>query len=515
MLTLQAKVKFQNEEDEQIVLDLMRRWSSCMRYSYNRLIDGFGRKTLKRELQSVFNLNSRYVDDAILKANLNLKIIKSLDGNPKKVIFGGRDLFEKLKKKHINGKPYEKLKIEWLERRKCNLFSRGDKSKKGNLNTRIEEIDKNYFLRINVGERQYVYANISYGFDNDRFMKYLPILLSGEAPYSIELKKKNNQYYAFISVEEEIPKVTITKDNGVIGIDLNAYPSHIAWAEVDKVGNLLTYGTIPMPELESGSTSKREYFRWQYAHKVVEIAKEKGKAIVIEKLNIDNKGNKGDYSGRKSRRIRHNFSYRTMIDKIKVEALRNGIEVIEVNPSYTSVIGMLKYSPQYMLTKDISASYVIARRGLGKKERLPKNYVKLLQSLTSEELTNLKKELSKTIKNKYIKSKRLRELNTLIQSLESKPWRLSRPLEGTSLGNHYPWQVLKVAVVTPLSPEKSPRDFSTLKKLLIQGKWGDLQRRKLLLLGAGTMDTQIPPAGEGYPEMAVTNTPAPKLYKKV
>jgi hypothetical protein len=27
--------------------------------------------------------------------------------------------------------------------------------------------------------------------------------------------------------------------------------------------------------------------------------------------------------------------------------------------------------------------------------------------------------------------------------------------------------------VTPLSPEKVPRDFSALKELLIQGKWRD------------------------------------------
>ncbi|SFQ34405.1 hypothetical protein SAMN05444406_12933 [Caldicoprobacter faecalis] len=43
------------------------------------------------------------------------------------------------------------------------------------------------------------------------------------------------------------------------------------------------------------------------------------------------------------------------------------IQVIEVDPAYTSVIGLLKYTPQYMISKDEAASYVIARRGLGLK----------------------------------------------------------------------------------------------------------------------------------------------------
>ncbi|MCF6097824.1 hypothetical protein L1766_12675, partial [Thermovorax subterraneus] len=64
MLTIQANLVFDSEKDTQEVLDLMRRWSSCARFAYNRLLEGKSRNELKRELQGVFNLNSRYVDDA-------------------------------------------------------------------------------------------------------------------------------------------------------------------------------------------------------------------------------------------------------------------------------------------------------------------------------------------------------------------------------------------------------------------------------------------------------------------
>ncbi|MDN5332185.1 MAG: hypothetical protein PWP45_1410, partial [Tepidanaerobacteraceae bacterium] len=65
MVTIQAKLIFDSNEDKQEVLDLMRRWSSCVRFAYNRLLEGYSRNELKRELQGIFSLNSRYVDDAI------------------------------------------------------------------------------------------------------------------------------------------------------------------------------------------------------------------------------------------------------------------------------------------------------------------------------------------------------------------------------------------------------------------------------------------------------------------
>ncbi|UZQ83648.1 IS200/IS605 family accessory protein TnpB-related protein [Thermoanaerobacter sp. RKWS2] len=477
MIVIQAKLIFLNQQDKQIVLDLMRRWSSCMRFAYKRLLEGYDRNTLKRDLQGTFDLNSRYVDDAIMIARSTLESSKELGNNPKKVIFGGRDLFEKLQKRHINGKEYQKLKTKWQERRKGNLYSRGDKSKKGNLNTRIEVKENGTFLRINVGERKYVYAKIQAGYKKNKIREeLLQEIRESNIPYSVELKLKNGSIYAYFAIEEEYPEIKITKEKGAIGIDINAYPDNISWVEVDEKGNLISYGNMPMPELASGSKDKREYFRWQYAHEIVKIAKKKNKAIVIEDLEIKEKGKRGDFSGRKSRRIRHSFSYKSLLSKIKTLARRERIEVIEVNTSYTSIIGMLKYAPQHMITKDIAAAYVIARRGLGVQEKIPDNYIKFLNALTVDELEELKEHVKKTVRNKHLRKKHMKEIKKAIkflQSLESEPGRVLRPLDGTSFSACDFWRVLKVAVVTPLSPEKVPRDFSTLKELLIQGKWRD------------------------------------------
>ena len=44
----------------------------------------------------------------------------------------------------------------------------------------------------------------------------------------MELRLRDGNVYAYFTTEEECPPVEITKDYGVIGIDLNAYPNHIA-----------------------------------------------------------------------------------------------------------------------------------------------------------------------------------------------------------------------------------------------------------------------------------------------
>ncbi|WP_271628723.1 IS200/IS605 family accessory protein TnpB-related protein [Caldicellulosiruptor sp. DIB 104C] len=484
MITIQAKLTFPSREDKQTVLDLMRRWSSCVRFAYNRLLEGWDRNTIKRELQGVFNLNSRYVDDAIMKAKSILTSCKERGENPRKVIFGGRQLFEKLKRRHINGEQYRKLQRKWREKRKGNLYSRGDRSKKGNLNTRIEIDEDCTKLRINVGEKEYVYATIQPGWKIkdgtyiDRNQLLEAISISGQ-PYSVQLKLKSGVVYAYFTVEEEFPKAKITKANGVIGIDTNAYPKNVAWVETDEYGQFLGYGRIPLEKLESGSFEKREYYRWQYAHMIVQMAKEKQKAIVIESLSIQDRGRRGDFSGRKSRRIRHYFGGKALLEKVKLLAKREGIEVVEVDPAYTSVIGMLKYAPQFMVTKDVAAAYVVARRGLGLRERIPSNYMEFLSWLDVSSLEELKEYVSKTVKNVGLRKKQIKEIENvmrMVQSPGSEPGRVSGPLGGTSSGtcgkDHNPWRVLRVAVVTPLSPDRVLRDMSVLKSILVSGQVG-------------------------------------------
>jgi len=161
-----------------------------------------------------------------------------------------------------------------------------------------------------------------------------------------------------------------------------------------------------------------------------------------------------------------------------------GVEVIEINPPYTSVIGMLKYAPQLSIDKHIAGAYVIGRRALGFKEDMPENYEKLLKDRTylefalkryeerEKELTELVEKETNEYKRNALESE-LRSvenarklLTNFIQSLQSEP----SGCEGAN-GRNPAWQVLKVALLFPILGKVLPRDLSPLKPVLVEGVW--------------------------------------------
>jgi hypothetical protein len=90
------------------------------------------------------------------------------------------------------------------------------------------------------------------------------------------------------------------------------------------------------------------------------------------------KGVRGDGKAELRKRL-HQWNAKKLLQKLKRVAMLKGVEIVEVNPAYTSVIGMLKYAPQLNIDKDIAGAYVIGRRVLGYKEDMPENYEKLLK----------------------------------------------------------------------------------------------------------------------------------------
>ncbi len=264
------------------------------------------------------------------------------------------------------------------------LYSRGDKSKAGNLNLRLIKEKDDWYLRINTGNREWIKAKVirSVKRETDKWIDFIWKLTEAELsgawfPYSVEIRVKEGEFYAYIRYEEHIPEVKYTKEEGIIGIDINASPFHIALANVSKDGNLIGYQSISLHELMGKNKNQREYLLWQVAHQVIGYAEENKKAIAIERLKGISKGYRGDGKAKLRKRFQQ-WAYKSLLDKIKRLGEKKGIQVIEVNPAYTSVIGALKYCPNYLIDKDTAGAYVIGRRALGFKEDIPENYRKLL-----------------------------------------------------------------------------------------------------------------------------------------
>ena len=303
------------------------------------------------------------------------------------------------------------------------------------------------------------------------------------------------------------PEVRYTKEKGVIAIDTNASPIHLAIAEVSKTGELLSYQTINLHHLIGLSQNSKDHQEWILAHRIVDLAIQKGKAIAVENLKKLKKGKRGD--GKATlRKILHNWNAKKFLQKLKRVAMLKGVEVVEVHPAYTSVIGMLKYVPQLSIDKDIAGAYVIGRRALGFKEDMPENYEKLLKDKTylefalkryeerEKELTELIEKESNEYKGNALKSELRYVKNAkkvlihLIQSLQSESSSCEgaygrNPEQGeTKKVSQVAWQVLKVALLFPILGKVLPRDLSPLKPVLVEGVW-DRVRSRLVPLEAG------------------------------
>jgi predicted transposase len=195
-LGVHARLVFPKKEDEQAVLDLMRRFSSAVRFAYQRLLEGQDRKELKREdgpLCRLFGLNTRYADGAIEKAQATLDSARELGQDPRKVVFGGRKTFEQLKRKHLSGKALLALKREWKEKRQGLLYSRGDAAKKGNANLRLESRDGALWLRVNLGDGSYAQALVKTAHPQ---LNALRERAYASLPYNVTLQLKEGKVYA-------------------------------------------------------------------------------------------------------------------------------------------------------------------------------------------------------------------------------------------------------------------------------------------------------------------------------
>ncbi len=476
-----ARLVFADRRGEAAVLDLMRRFSGATRYAYNRLLEGKTREELKREngpLCQLFGLNTRYADGAIEKAQATLDSAKELGQDPRKVVFGGRKIFEQLKRRHLSGKALLALKREWKEKRQGFLYSRGEAAKKGNANLRLEPKDGALWLRVNLGDGSHVYALVK---TTHPQLKTLLQRAYASLPYNVSLHLKDGRIYVHFSWSEELPPPVHTKENGVLGIDVNADPYHLALAVVSPDGNLTRYLVLSLEEVDSTpNKGAKELALWKAAHQVVALAEEHGVAIATERLKYLRKSRRGDGSGRHFRRKQHRFAYRSLLQKIHSLASKRGVEVIEVNPQDTSTMGALKYAPQLHLSKDVAAALVIGRRALGFEERVPKGYRVLLQNkgflalaqgFYESRLQELQKR-EKAEKNPHLKRRLSREIGkakaalTLASSLQGSPGSRKGSTKGRNPSGANPWRVLRIGLFLPLLGLEVPRDLSPLKPIL-------------------------------------------------
>ncbi|MEQ9369429.1 MAG: IS200/IS605 family accessory protein TnpB-related protein, partial [Coleofasciculus chthonoplastes F3-SA18-01] len=93
--------------------------------------------------------------------------------------------------------------------------------------------------------------------------------------------------------------------------------------------------------------------------------------IVCEELDFSGKKNQLREKGRKYARMLSAWAYSRFFELLTAIVSNRGIELRQVNPTYTSLIGRVLYARMYGVASDEAAALAIARRGMRLGEKLP------------------------------------------------------------------------------------------------------------------------------------------------
>ncbi|KAF3884805.1 MULTISPECIES: IS200/IS605 family accessory protein TnpB-related protein [Nostocales] len=181
---------------------------------------------------------------------------------------------------------------------------------------------------------------------------------------------KKQRWYIAVSVNvQDVPIQSRNRwQSGCIGVDLN--PSVIGWTYVDAYGNLKDKGQFQL-NLHSKTTTQIETILSDVAAQLVLIAESFEVPLVLENLDFCAKKNQLREKGKRYARMLSGFAYAKWQEIIERRCATRGVELIKVNPAYSSLIGIAKFMRQHGLSSDTAAAMALARRAMFFSERVP------------------------------------------------------------------------------------------------------------------------------------------------
>jgi IS605 OrfB family transposase len=325
----------------------------------------FEHRYLRPEIRNLKN-RVKLIEYSVTRLEGELEKLKS--GFLKGCVFGTKDLF---KKQFTVGKyknDHELWQEEWWKARYSSLRISGRlDAKYGNFVFKYDVRTRTLTFDLPDGTAVKVPVVFKYG--QEEVDAALVFQSERRRPIAWAIED-HGEYYIF-KVTVDVPKnpyINYYKGDGVIGLDMNY--DHAALAETDRHGNLVDWLTVSY-DLDGLTKGQAVKVLERVAIDIVEVAKLKKKPIIIEDLDTTDSKFRLKYGNKKRNRKITLFAYRTLTNAIIARADREGVAVFKVKPAYTSVAGKLKYMAPRGIPIHVAAALVIARRGMGFKEKVP------------------------------------------------------------------------------------------------------------------------------------------------
>ena len=287
--------------------------------------------------------------------------------------FGGKKTFGDQYRLEENGyRSHEGWYNDYRRKRDRNIFYLGSRDETGgNQMFQLRpDAEGSYDIRIRKDGKydrdgRYVYGKCRFKYLDDELRESLR---NRDRPVSYRIRIRGTKIYlqAIVTLDMSKRPIVTTMVNGAIGIDFN--DGHIDLAETDGKGNLVAMDRYRLKYHGTGGRAADEMR--QVTAEIGKYALSKGKSIVKEDLSFARKKSQTEKgSGKRYNRMLHTLDYSRVEDDMKNMAVRNGIDLIEVNPAYTSQIAETKYCKIRKIPVHNGAADVIARRGQGYKDK--------------------------------------------------------------------------------------------------------------------------------------------------
>ena len=353
MKTISFKIET-NDQLQKVISEDSRICSAMRRFAFNRFQDGVKQREIYQLINDKFECNCHLKNSALRNANGLFTLNKD-----KKVYFGK---FLKFQRGLIS-------KDELKDSRDNGILSEGEMNQKGNRLFKIE-VENNKFIYKRACKEHYDLKIVEKLSDKRKAIlgKIQMLMSEKKIPVTFHLKKD----YIYLSYDEKIvEKEKQFKElfkNRVLGIDLNPNYFGISIIEFNRNDKykVIHKEVIDLNELQKKNKNKIHHELYEINHHVLKLCKTwKVSKLAIEDLKF--KSNKF-WLKDLNRLCRNKFRYSFVKSHLTTLCNVYGVELIEVNAAYSSIIGNFKHGSD-TCPDMVAASIEIARRAYKKFEK--------------------------------------------------------------------------------------------------------------------------------------------------
>ena len=344
-------------------------------------------KTIKQPFKTKTERNKTELEIKGLKSKIEKiislqKQLKQLENTKRlKICFGSRKLLNaQYHLEENNYKSHSDWLQDWQKKRSGRFYCIGKSQAGGGTMIKAYPLDDQGKYKLIIQIPRPLQSNfgktIELKFElNDRENRYrksdFNYALSTGKPITTQVfrrEHKNDQWYVHFTTYVQFVPLVHTIKNGCLGLDFNK--DSISETYIKPDGNIGNCQEFPF-KWKGLTTGQRQALMRDIVKEIVSIAEYYKCAIVIESL---------DFSKKKASMSEESSLYNEMLSNLSTDLFRTtlesrcqryGVELIKVNPAFTSVIGMIKFMAKYGLNSGTSAAMVIARRAMNLSEKIP------------------------------------------------------------------------------------------------------------------------------------------------